>query len=167
MSVWNELREIPDLMNVGFGQLVIQSPFRIPVKAVVGIIPQEKVIRIHAWRIVAAMKYQFSFRYRTKVKIPGKTVSQHFNTVFSPKSTISVCIGKSGPDPAIVSLFDAQPKALQQWDSAAKNHLRHIGLRFSSVCLGLAAAFTAVGLILPKFGFRSTIFPEAVGAADG
>lgn len=142
MLVSNKAGKMADLVDFKLGELVIQSPFRVPVKTIHGIVSKEQVVRSYARRIIAAMKDEFSFGNLTEMQVPREAMRQGFLAVVSSESSISIVICESGPNPATIGFLDSGPKTLQKWDFSGKTFLRHFGLLLSSLCSGWATAIT-------------------------
>jgi hypothetical protein len=99
-------RKRPDFQNIPFGKnCSVRSfseflpSFFLHIGHVFSVSRREKMIRVYAWRIIAAMAYLFPFWNRSEVNHPGNTMGG-MNADPRPKASIpSVAFG-GNPNPA-------------------------------------------------------------------
>lgn len=123
------------------------SAFCNHVQMIVRVSAKPQMVGVAAWRIVTLMQNAHIFRYRTKVKNPGCSMSGYQISVgFGSQFSVSPCAFGTSPEPARFSLMDLGPKAL--WESSIQSlrskvlggNLNHNQLVLPSGLLALAAS---------------------------
>lgn len=82
------------------------SPLIHRISFVVNTCSYEKMFRIHTYRIITAMKNEFSFWYISVVKNPRISVREHIPTIYRKLPIMVTSKSASSPFPAIRSLFN-------------------------------------------------------------